>query len=113
MIFAPDSFARDPYGYATNQAGHAYLVGAPAALILAPWWGLIAAPAVIAVVYWLAWEIGVQRGRLWWDSFEDAVHVMAGASVICALMSGDRWIAPGCLLAQAVLLCVGIWRRSR
>ena len=113
MIFEPDDFAGDWYGYATNQSGHAYLVGLPAALIVAPWWGLIAAPAVIAVAYAVFWEWLVQHGRDWRDSLEDSVHVMAGASVICAALSGDVLTVAGCLAAQVALLGLGVWRRVR
>lgn len=111
-LFDADSFPGDPYSYLTNQAGHAYLVGVPAALIVAPWWGLIAAPAAIAVAYAVFWEWLVQRGRDWRDSFEDSVHVMAGASVICGSLSGDVMTAAACLGAQMVLLAVGVYRRG-
>jgi hypothetical protein len=110
-MFAPESFPRDPYGYLTNQAGHAYLVGGPAALVLSIWWGLIAAPVLVAICYGLIWEIGIQRGRDWRDSLEDSVHVMAGASVMCAALGGDGWTVAGCFLAQGVLLCIGMYRR--
>lgn len=111
-MFAPDDFRRDRYGYLTNQAGHAYLVGAPIALAASPWWGLVAAPVVVAVSYGLFWEIGVQRGRLWRDSLEDTVHVLAGASVICAALSGDAMTVAACMAAQAALLGLGWWRRA-
>jgi hypothetical protein len=110
-MFGPDDFLNDPYGHLTNQAGHAYLVGAPAAAILSIWWGLIAAPVLVAICYGLIWEIGVQRLRIWRDSLEDTVHVMAGASVMCAALSGDLRLVAGCFLAQGVLLVVGIYRR--
>ena len=113
MSFAPDDFDGDWYGYLTNQAGHAYLVGAPLALILAPWWGLVAAPFMIGLAYLLAWEIAVQRGRDWRDSLEDSVHVTCGAAVICGALSGDVLTAAGCLALQAVLLGIGVWRRAK
>ena len=113
MIFSPDDFDGDWYGYLTNQSGHAYLVGCPAALIVSPWWGLVAAPAVIGLCYAIVWEWMVQRGRDWRDSLEDSVHVTAGASAICAALSGDVATVAGCLAAQGVLLMVGIYRRVR
>ena len=112
MIFAPSDFARDPYGYVTNQAGHAYLVGMPFALALAPWLGLIPTPIIAALVYGVVWEVIIQRGRMWRDSFEDSVHVLAGASVLCAALLGDWWAVAGCFAAQAGLLGLGAWRRS-
>ena len=61
MSLAPSSFPRDAYAYACNQAGHAYLVGVPAALSLA-WLGLLA-PLAVAAIYAVAWELGYQRWR--------------------------------------------------
>ncbi len=112
MILEPDGFRRDPYGYLTNQAGHSYLVGLPAALIISPWWGLMVTPILIGLAYGLVWELALQRGRLWRDSLEDTVHVTVGASVICAALSGDRGAVVACMLAQAVLLAIGVWRRK-
>ena len=111
MIFAPDDFDGDPYGFLTNQAGHAYLVGCPLALAAAPAFGLLAAPVVVGIGYALIWERVIQRGRDWRDSLEDSVHVMAGASVICGALSGDWLTVWGCLAAQGALLGSGVWRR--
>lgn len=110
MIFDPDAFANDWYGYLTNQAGHSYLVGAPLVLALSPWFG-IAAPVAVGVGYGLIWEIGIQRGRLWRDSFEDTVHVTTGAAVIASALTGSHVAAAICLAAQGALLAIGIWRR--
>ncbi len=110
MLTDPDAFRRDPYGYVTNQAGHGYLVGVPLALLALPWFGQVA-PVVVGVGYWLIWEIGVQRGRLWRDSLEDAVHVTTGAAVITAALEGGYWPVVGMLAALAALLAVGVWRR--
>jgi hypothetical protein len=112
MTFPPNDFRNDWYGYLTNQAGHAYLVGCPLALACIPYWGLLFAPLAAAVIYGGAWECGIQRGRLWRDSLEDSVHVMAGASVICGALSGDWLTVWGCLAAQGALLGIGVWRRS-
>jgi hypothetical protein len=111
MIFAPDDFDGDWYGYLTNQAGHAYLVGCPAAMALSPWNGLTLAPFVIGLAYGIIWERIVQGGRNWRDSLEDTVHVTSGASVICAAFSGDILTAGACLAAQGGLLMFGIYRR--
>jgi NhaP-type Na+/H+ or K+/H+ antiporter len=81
-------------------------------MIVSPWWGLIAAPFVIGVVYAVLWEWLVQRGRDWRDSLEDTVHVTSGAAVACALLSGDVPTAAGCLAAQGALLGIGVWRRT-
>lgn len=113
MILAASDFARDPYGYVTNQAGHAYLVGMPFALALSPWLGLVATPILTALVYGAVWEVIIQRGRMWRDSFEDSVHVLAGASVLCAALSGGWWAVAGCFAAQGALLGLGAWRRAK
>jgi hypothetical protein len=113
MIFSPDDFRRDPYGYVTNQAGHAYLVGMPFAMTVAPFWGLVATPIIAALIYGIVWEWALQGGRMWRDSFEDSVHVLAGASVLCAALSGDGWTVAGCFAAQGSLLALGAWRRSK
>lgn len=44
-LFTPDSFRRNPYGYVTNQIGHAFMVG-----------GVIFVYAVVMGVYWIAGE---------------------------------------------------------
>ena len=116
MSLAPSSFPRDAYRYATNQAGHAYLVGVPAALSLA-WLGLLA-PLVVAAIYAVAWELGYQRWRWpqffdWRDSLEDTVHVLTGAAVILAALAGQITWVWECLAAQFVLLGVGVWRRQK
>lgn len=111
-MLGPSSFPGDPYGHLTNQSGHAYLVGAPMALGFA---GLppIAAPFVIGALYWIIWEWGIQRGKDWRDSLEDAVHVTAGAAVMTAALGGDILTVAGCMVAQGVLLAVGVYRRAR
>lgn len=112
LEFAPSGFRRDPYGYLTNQAGHAYLVGAPLALALSLWVGALAAPAIAAAAYGIVWEGLIQRFRLWRDSLEDTVHVLAGASVMAAALTGDALTVAACMGAQAGLLALGVWRRS-
>lgn len=112
MLSDPNAFRRDPYGYLTNQAGHAYLVGAPLALALSIWAPALAVPVIVAVAYGLIWELGVQRGRLWRDSLEDTVHVLSGASVMAAALTGDAIVTAACMGAQAGLLAVGVWRRT-
>jgi len=111
-LTTPSAFLNDPYAYLTNQAGHAYLVGVPAALAALPWWGL-PTPLLVGAFYWLVWEFGVQRGRLWRDSLEDTVHVTTGAAVITAALQGGYWPVVAVLVAQAGLLAVGVRRRSK
>lgn len=111
-MFGPDDFARDPYGYATNQAGHACIIGLPAALVLLPWFGPVLTPIIVAVVYGVVWELIVQRGRMWADSLDDTAHVMAGASIICGATVG-YWTAAVCVAAWLVVVLIGFLRRWR
>jgi hypothetical protein len=112
MTLKASDFPGQPYQHLTNQAGHAYLVGGPLAIMAAPWTGLILAPVIIAAVYLVIWEILVQHGRLWRDSFEDTIHVLCGAAVLCSALSGDFLAVSLTMTAQWVLLAVGVWRRS-
>ena len=101
-MFTPGNFPRNPYGHATNQAGH-MAIGLCLAAPLAPFWGYPAA-LIVAMGYGLLWEGLVQRYVLPWDSLEDTLNVAAGASYA---VSGSLWV----LGAWAVLLAVGVWRR--
>lgn len=105
-------YRHDWYGYACNQAGHAAIVGMPAALVLVPFLGPIWTPIVVAAVYGLVWEWLIQRGGMWADSVEDTAHVMAGASAICGALVG-YWTAAACVAAWLCLLALGIARRWR
>lgn len=115
MNLRPDSFRRDWYGYVCSQAGHAYFVGIIGALAFAGFG--MAAPFVVGIVYALAWEWGYQRWRWpnlfdWRDSLEDSIHVLVGAAVLSAVLVGDVPTAVRCLVAQSLLLAIGVWRRS-
>lgn len=107
-MLPPSSFPRDPEGYLGNQAGH-FLIGFWLAYALLPLWGY-PTPLIVGLGYWLVWELGVQRGRLWRDSIEDAIHVTTGATALCAAMQG--WAVWPVMSAQGLLLGVGAWRRS-
>ena len=65
MTLAPSSYPRDAYGFMTNQAGHAYLVGVPAALALSGFG--MAAPFIVGAAYAALWDLGYQRLR--WPQF--------------------------------------------
>ena len=102
-MFAPGNFKGDPYGHATNQAGH-MAIGLVLAAVLAPIWGYPAA-LIVALGYGLLWEGLVQRYVLPWDSLEDTLNVAAGAAYA---VSGSLAV----LGAWAILLAVGVWRRA-
>lgn len=104
-MFSPGNFRNDPEGYLGNQAGH-FVIGLYLATLLAPMWGALAV-LVVGMGYLTLWEGLRQRFVLPVDSFEDTVHVSAGAAYVVA----DGWLIP-LLLAWAVLLAVGVYRRS-
>jgi len=107
----PDSFSRDPWGYAGNQCGHAVIgIGAGLAVL---WLGvawLWAAP-VGSVAYWLLIERGQVRRipAMFWDSLEDTAFVWAGAAIIAAPGLVDQTVA---FAVGAALLALGVWRRA-
>lgn len=112
MAFDPDAQLDDWYGWLCTQAGHSALVGLPGALILLPWFGLVLAPAIVAAVYLVLWEIVVQRvGAGWADALEDTACTAAGASILCGATVG-YWTAAVCFAGWGVFLLVGAARRG-
>lgn len=111
-LLRPDAQPRDWYGWLTNQAGHAALVGQPAALALmiagvpAIWTGLVA-----YVVYLVVWERIVQRGRDWSDSLTDALSVGLGAALLGSAFAADLPAAVCVLAVWAAVLVAGVRRR--
>ena len=108
MIFPPTS-ERDPAYWAAVFAGHVAVgVGLAAAAVWAdlPAW---AAP----ILYLTVWEIMVQRvGAGWCDALVDTWAVALGCGIIWA--AWQQW-APGIatgLVAGAVSVAVGMWRRA-
>lgn len=116
-MWEADDFPRDPYGHATNQAGHAMLVGVPLALLGLLAFPPVAVPVFVALAYWVIWELIIQRGYLWADSLMDTACVMAGASVICGAFHfiddfWPAWITVSlCFLAYAFVVGLGALRR--
>lgn len=116
-MMGADDFADDWYGHVTNQAGHAYVIGTGLALlgatILPPLW----VPPVMAALYFLIWEVAIQRGKLWADSIEDTAFVMAGASPICGALwyASDfmaAWLTVAiCYVSAMIVLAIGALRR--
>lgn len=106
----PDNFARDPWGYAGNQSGHAVIgIGAGLAVLWAGVAWIWAAP-VAALIYWLVIERAQVRRlpRMFADSVEDLAFVWIGAGVIVAPDLVDQTIVFG---LGAVLMALGVWRR--
>jgi hypothetical protein len=109
-MFSPGNFRNDPEGYLGNQAGH-FAIGLALSAVLFPWWGIPAA-IIVGLCYLLIWEGLVQGFVLPVDSFEDSVHVTTGGGLIVTALSYGWWGAVAILAAWAVLLGLGVWRRS-
>lgn len=116
-LMRADDYRSDWYGYVTNQAGHAAIVGfvlSLAALTLIP---AVWVPPAVALAYGLMWEVVIQRGRMWADSLEDTAHVMAGAAAPATAVhfAGDFWSCwitlAACFGGWAAVLAVGVIRR--
>jgi type III secretory pathway component EscU len=71
VLKSPDGFRSNPYGYATNQAGH-FCIGLFLALLL-PWWLVLLAYAV-----WEAVQVYLFKSDMK-DSIEDTAFVAAGS----------------------------------
>lgn len=111
-LLRPDAQPRDWYGWLTNQAGHAALVGQPAALALmiagVPAW---ATAAIVAVAYLALWERLIQRGRDWADSLTDTASAGAGAALLATAVVADLPAAVFVLAVWAAVLVAGVRRR--
>lgn len=111
-LLEADDQRGDWYGWVTNQAGHAAVVGQPAGWAL---WAL-GAPAflsfaVVVSVYLVVWEFLVQGGADWRDSIMDTANVAAGVAVMTMALEGSVGLTGLVLLIWGVLLAFGVWRR--
>jgi hypothetical protein len=115
----PDSFRGNWYGEVTNQAGHAAVIGMPAAMALAPFIPAVWLPVTVAGTYAFVWEFLAQHGADWRDSLTDTANVAAGASIIAGLFYyvpaesfWQVWNTVGlCFAAWLALVGYGVWRR--
>ena len=113
-IKARGDFSGDPVGALLNQSAHCILIGYPLALLTVwllshnffpsppPLWAI---PLTIGAAYLLIWEAGFQySSKLWFDSIEDTVHVLAGA---CLATLDPFWVYP----IWIVFLITGVLRK--
>ncbi len=106
-----DDFRADPYGWATNQAGH-ITIGVAAAVVaqaVGLWWPL---PLAIAAVYWVVAEYAMQRSALPLDGAVDTAFVAGGASLPAAL-AWHPWAAVGLCGLCGAGLAFGAVRRAK
>jgi hypothetical protein len=131
MTFRPDSFRNDPYGYVTNQIGHAFMVGGVLfvyAVVMGvfwitgefpPKWGIIAGGSITYAAYEL-----LAQGWRGGDTVEDwwfvSVYGITGPVVSFTEMTPGSMLAVFDMRAALpfiVLLSVhiafGAWLRSR
>lgn len=99
LLKTPSAFAGDPWGYARNQIGHAYLVGAFGAYLLPLW--------AVLLIY-AAWET-IQR-QFYRADLSDNLDDFANVAIAaCAVAAGD----PGYLAIHAIYLASGFcWRKG-
>jgi hypothetical protein len=106
-IFEYDNFKNDPYGWLTNQAGHALLgVVLYTLAVAAMFWSFDEFPqrhiawAVVAGIY-ITWEFVIQRGAHFWDSVEDTIFTVGYGAGTVAL--AFREVTPGLPKFQACI----------
>jgi hypothetical protein len=130
-VVKASNFRADPYGWATNQIGHAFLVGAVLLTylpVLACWYGLGEFPPKWAIVVgagiaYAAYE-AIDQGWNGADTVEDwwfvIVYGAAGSTYSFTEISPgdakaalDLMAALPFLLLLSVHLCFGAWLRWR
>lgn len=116
-LLKANDFRTDWYGYVTNQAGHAAIVGFALSMLALTSLPAVWVPPVVALAYGVVWEWQIQRGGDWKDSLEDTAHVMVGASVPATgvYYATDFWACwitfAACFGGWAALLLIGVVRR--
>ena len=100
------NFRRDPAGHLGNQCGH-ICIGLAAYVLLGVWGG--AGAVLIGAAYFVGWECGVQRLRLFWDSIEDTNYVTVGALFVPSMKMG---YGPGMVIVVGLALAFGAWLRQ-
>lgn len=104
-----DAFLNDPYGWITNQAGHALFVGV----------GLFALAAMtplnrkqalwITLALYALWEVVTTADVL--DGVTDFAFVAAGAVFGKAAWEGERRVMAAAFAAMVIAGAVGVWGR--
>lgn len=116
-LLKADDFKTDWYGYVTNQAGHAMIIGGGLSLAALTFLPALWVPPVVALAYGVIWEWLIQRGGMWRDSLEDTAHVAVGAALpsTAAFYATDFWACwltlAACFGAWLAVLAVGVARR--
>lgn len=81
MLFIPDSFNADWYGWATNQSGH-FLLGLVVAFITGRVWPAVALAVAFELIQWSPDLI---------DSLTDVAFTAVGAIFYVYALSGVIW----------------------
>lgn len=110
-LLEADSQPKDWYAWATNQLGHG-VIGMPLALVAhALGIPFLLVPAVVALRYFLIWELLLQAGDDLTDSLWDAVHVGMGAGIMSLALQGNISGLSALFILWGMLLAYGVYRR--
>lgn len=81
MLFVPDSFNEDWYGWVTNQSGH-FLLGLVVAFITGRMWPAVALAVMFELIQW---------SPDWIDSLTDVAFTAVGSIFYVYALSGVIW----------------------
>lgn len=99
----PSSFEADPRGYALNQIGHGYVLGALPAFLWGP-------PAVLPLVLAYALVVEAPQIALWGGSAADAAEDTAHVATVAVAVAWGVWPA---LAAHALFVLSGTLARFK
>lgn len=109
-LLIPDNFAGSWYARLTNQLSHG-VIGILLGLI---YYGIgfnwLVTTAMVVIVYFLVWEIAVQRGKMIGDSMFDTFNIGAGSLLICAALSVGYWTTCAIMVIWLFVLLIDILR---
>ncbi|MDE0590412.1 hypothetical protein OU789_10785 [Halocynthiibacter sp. C4] len=114
MLFQPDDFQGDWYGWLTNQAAHVLLGMGIFAAVSLLFSHISKRPHEMALII-SAFGYGFfeyLQGGTFIDSVADWAFVMSGAFFAVAAWHMRRNIMAGLVVSVGALLVVGVWRRK-
>lgn len=105
-LMVPSGREIGPVAYAGQQAGHFAIIGMAAGFALVLPFSLPIVPVafIVAVVYGIGWEIGVQRGTRGADAVRDTLNVGLGAAGPAVMGQEAAWAFFLCAWLPFVLI---------